>query len=67
MSIDIFVMQVFNGMSLFSILLLMLVHASALMARGVDTVTACRMAIVLPVTDDLDMAQALEAAVAASF
>ena len=45
----------------------MLVHASALMARGVDTVTACRMAIVLPVTDDLDMAQALEAAVAASF
>ena len=45
----------------------MLVHAGALMARGVDSVTACRMAIVLPVTDDADMAQALEAAVEASF
>ena len=45
----------------------MLVHAGALMARGVDPVTACRMAIVLPVTDDTDMAQALEAAVEASF
>jgi hypothetical protein len=28
---------------------------------------ACRMAIVHPVTDDTDMAQALDAAVAASF
>ena len=37
------------------------------MARGVDAVTACRMAIVHPVTDDADMAQALETAVAASF
>jgi nitric oxide reductase NorQ protein len=45
----------------------MLVHAAALMARGVDAFTACRMAVVLPVTDDADMAQALEAAVAASF
>jgi nitric oxide reductase NorQ protein len=45
----------------------MLVHAGALMARGVNAVTACRMAIVQPVTDDADMAQALEAAVAASF
>jgi len=45
----------------------MLVHAGALMARGVDAVTACRMAIVHPVTDDADMAQALESAVAASF
>ena len=45
----------------------MLVHAAALMARGVDAITACRMAIVLPVTDDADMAAALEAAVAASF
>lgn len=45
----------------------MLVHAGALMARGIDAVTACRMAVVLPVTDDADMAQALEAAVAASF
>jgi nitric oxide reductase NorQ protein len=45
----------------------MLVHAGALMARGVNAITACRMAIVQPVTDDADMAQALEAAVAASF
>lgn len=45
----------------------MLVHAAALMARGIDAVTACRMAVVLPVTDDADMAQALDAAVAASF
>ena len=45
----------------------MLVHAAALMARGVDPITACRMAVVLPVTDDVDMAQALEAAVTASF
>ena len=45
----------------------MLVHAGALMAKGVDAVTACRMAIVHPLTDDVDMADALEAAVAASF
>jgi nitric oxide reductase NorQ protein len=45
----------------------MLVHAAALMASGIDAVTACRMAVVLPVTDDADMTQALEAAVAASF
>lgn len=45
----------------------MLVHAASLMARGIDPVTACRMAVVLPVTDDPDMAQALAAAVAASF
>lgn len=45
----------------------MLIHAAALMARGIDPITACRMAVVLPVTDDADMAQALDAAVAASF
>jgi nitric oxide reductase NorQ protein len=45
----------------------MLVHAGALIARGLDPVTACRMAVVHPVTDDADMAQALEAAVSASF
>jgi nitric oxide reductase NorQ protein len=45
----------------------MLVHAALLMASGIDAVTACRMAVVLPVTDDADMTQALEAAVAASF
>lgn len=45
----------------------MLVHAGALMARRVDPITACRMAIVHPVSDDADMVQALEAAVSASF
>lgn len=45
----------------------MLVHAGALMSRGVDPVTACRMAIVHPMTDDADMVQALETAVTASF
>ena len=45
----------------------MLVHAGALIARGIDAAMACRMAIVHPVTDDPDMAQALDAAVAASF
>jgi nitric oxide reductase NorQ protein len=45
----------------------MLVHAGALIARGIDAAMACRMAIVHPVTDDTDMVQALDAAVAASF
>jgi len=45
----------------------MLIHAGALMAQGLDAITACRMAIVHPVTDDADMVQALEAAVSASF
>ena len=45
----------------------MLVHAGALIAKGIDATLACRMAIVHPVTDDADMAQALDAAVAASF
>ncbi|ANJ72937.1 AAA family ATPase [Ralstonia insidiosa] len=45
----------------------MLVHAGSLMARGVDAVTACRMAVVHPVSDDPDLVRALEAAVEASF
>ncbi|WPB57428.1 CbbQ/NirQ/NorQ/GpvN family protein [Xylophilus sp. GOD-11R] len=45
----------------------MLVHAASLMARGIDAQVACRMAVVLPLTDDPDLAQALSAAVAASF
>jgi nitric oxide reductase NorQ protein len=45
----------------------MLVHAGALMSRGVDPVTACRMAIVHPMSDDADMLQALDTAVTASF
>lgn len=45
----------------------MLIHAGLLMARGVDALTACRMAIVHPVSDDADLVQALESAVSASF
>jgi len=45
----------------------MLIHAGALIARGIDPAQACRMAIVHPLTDDHDIAQALDAAVAASF
>ncbi len=45
----------------------MLVHAGALIARGIAPVMACRMAIVHPITDDPDMVGALDAAVSASF
>ena len=45
----------------------MLVHAGRLAARGIDPVLACRVALVQPVTDDSDMREALEAAVAAFF
>lgn len=44
----------------------MLIHAGSLMVRGIDAVTACRMAIVHPVSDDPDLVMALETAVAAS-
>ncbi|MFX7845336.1 CbbQ/NirQ/NorQ C-terminal domain-containing protein [Acinetobacter baumannii] len=37
-----------------------------MMVRGIDAVTACRMAIVHPVSDDPDLVMALETAVAAS-
>lgn len=45
----------------------MLVHAGALIARGVDPVAACRVALVRPITDDPDMRDALDAAVATFF
>ncbi len=45
----------------------MLIHAGKLMARGVDPVPACTMAIVRPITDDPDMRDALDAAVATWF
>jgi nitric oxide reductase NorQ protein len=45
----------------------MLVHAGRLIARGVAPVPACTMAIVRPITDDPDMRDALDAAVATFF
>lgn len=45
----------------------MLVHAGSLIARGVDPVAACRVALVRPITDDPDMRDALDAAVATYF
>lgn len=45
----------------------MLVHAAAFIAHGIDPVVACRIALIKPITDDHDMRDALEAAVAAYF
>jgi nitric oxide reductase NorQ protein len=41
----------------------MLAHAGSLMTRGVDPVLACTVALVLPITDDPDIRDALAAAV----
>ncbi|MCX7945936.1 MAG: CbbQ/NirQ/NorQ/GpvN family protein [Hydrogenophilus sp.] len=45
----------------------MLIYAGSLIARGVAPATACRMALVHPLTDDPDLAAALEAAVSTYF
>ncbi len=45
----------------------MLIHAGRLMARGVDPRAACSMALTRPITDDPDMRDALDAAVATWF
>ena len=45
----------------------MLIHAGSLIARGVGPVAACRVALVRPITDDPDMRDALDAAVATFF
>ncbi|MFD2173899.1 CbbQ/NirQ/NorQ/GpvN family protein [Rhodobacter lacus] len=45
----------------------MLVHAGQLIARGVAPIAACTMAITRPITDDMDMRDALDAAVATFF
>ncbi|WP_267964360.1 CbbQ/NirQ/NorQ domain-containing protein [Rhodovulum sulfidophilum] len=37
------------------------------MARGIEAPAACRMALVRPITDDPDMRDALDAAVATYF
>jgi len=43
----------------------MLVHAAQLHSRGISLADACQVAIVLPITDDPDMRDALTAAIAA--
>jgi nitric oxide reductase NorQ protein len=45
----------------------MLVHAGCLIAQGVAPVSACRVALVRPITDDPDMRDALDAAVKTYF
>jgi nitric oxide reductase NorQ protein len=42
----------------------MLIHAGRLVARGIDAATACRVAVLAPLTDDPDVAEALEALLA---
>jgi len=45
----------------------MLIHAGRLISRGVDARAACAMALIRPITDDPDMRDALDAAVATWF
>jgi nitric oxide reductase NorQ protein len=41
----------------------LLVYAAQLIAKGIDPQSACRMALVRPLTDDPDMRDTLDAAV----
>ncbi len=43
----------------------MLIHAGRLMAKGIPLEAACRVAVILPISDDVDIREALSAAVAA--
>lgn len=45
----------------------MLVHAAGLVRRGLEPRAACLQAVVLPLTDEPDLVEALRAAVQASF
>ncbi|MCR5944129.1 CbbQ/NirQ/NorQ/GpvN family protein [Brucella anthropi] len=45
----------------------MLIHAAMLTRQGIPIAQACRMAIVLPITDDPDVREALTAAVSVCF
>ena len=45
----------------------MLIYAGSLIAKKVDPISACRMALVRPITDDPDMRDALDAAVTTFF
>ncbi|PWC54095.1 CbbQ/NirQ/NorQ/GpvN family protein [Azospirillum sp. TSA6c] len=44
----------------------MLIHAGRLVAQGIPLETACRIALVLPITDDADVRDAFSAAVSAA-
>lgn len=44
----------------------MLIHAGRLAAQGIELETACRIALVLPITDDADVRDAFSAAVSAA-
>ena len=43
----------------------MLIHAGRLVLAGLGLVAAARAAVVLPLTDDLELREALDAAIAA--
>ena len=43
----------------------MLIHAGRLLAKGIAREAACRVALILPITDDADVREALSAAVSA--
>ena len=43
----------------------MLIHAGRLMLAGLDAEAAAKAAIILPLTDDLDLREALGTAIAA--
>jgi len=45
----------------------MLIYAGSLIARGVEPLAACRVALVRPITDDPDMRDALDSAVTTYF
>ena len=45
----------------------MLIYAGSLIAKGVNPLAACRVALVRPITDDPDMRDALDAAVSTFF
>lgn len=45
----------------------MLIHAAVLIRQGIAPIAACHMAVVTPLTDDTELAEALSAAVHASF
>jgi nitric oxide reductase NorQ protein len=45
----------------------MLIYAGSLIAQGVEEHAACRFSLVRPITDDPDMRDALDAAVATFF
>jgi nitric oxide reductase NorQ protein len=45
----------------------MLIYAANLIVKGVESLAACRMALVRPITDDPDMRDALDAAVSTVF